>query len=280
MLDIPYTVTHTDAMSYQNDASITVQDNEENYATATATKTVYVTDVKPSVTLVKTVDVPSLPAPGGLFHFTLTITNNSPETVWITELSDTNAAILSDECLLLVSDNPPYTDYGLIPAGESVSCNYDVTRTEVGSYDNTATITVMDNELNEASASASMSVAVTNVAPTLNGIGDKTVGEMTALTFTATATDPDAPPETLSFSLVGTPEGASITTSGVFTWTPTEAQGPGSYTFDVCVSDGALSDCETITVTVNEVNVPPVLGAIGDQAVAEISRADLHGDGD
>ena len=49
----------------------------------------------------------------------------------------------------------------------------------------------------------------------------------------------------------------------MFTWTPTEAQGPGSYTFDVVVSDGSLTDAETITVTVSEVNVAPVLGAIG-----------------
>ncbi|MEJ5224257.1 MAG: Ig-like domain-containing protein, partial [Anaerolineales bacterium] len=47
-------------------------------------------------------------------------------------------------------------------------------------------------------------------------------------------------------------------TSGAFTWTPTEAQGPGEYTFDVCVSDGALEDCETITVTVIDVNVAPI----------------------
>ena len=71
----------------------------------------------------------------------------------------------------------------------------------------------------------------------------------------------------LSFSLVGAPAGASITAGGDFTWTPTEAQGPGSYTFDVCVSDGALGDCETITVTVSEVNRRPVLGAIGNKTV-------------
>ncbi len=46
---------------------------------------------------------------------------------------------------------------------------------------------------------------------------------------------------------------------------------PGTYTFDVCVSDGALSDCETITVTVNEVNVAPVLGAIGSKTVNELA---------
>jgi hypothetical protein len=36
------------------------------------------------------------------------------------------------------------------------------------------------------------------------------------------------------------------------------------------VSDGALSDCETITVTVNEVNLPPVLNPFGNQEVDEL----------
>ena len=34
--------------------------------------------------------------------------------------------------------------------------------------------------------------------------------------------------------------------------------------------DGALTDAETINITVNEVNVAPVLGAIGDQTVDEL----------
>ncbi|MEM3129373.1 MAG: Ig domain-containing protein, partial [Nitrososphaerales archaeon] len=62
---------------------------------------------------------------------------------------------------------------------------------------------------------------------------------------------------TLTFSLVGAPAGASINPStGVFTWTPTEEQGPDAYTFDVVVTDNGdpnLSDSETITVTVDEV---------------------------
>ena len=87
---------------------------------------------------------------------------------------------------------------------------------------------------------------------------------MVPLMFTATATDIDLPADTLIYSLAdGTggsvPAGAGIdSTSGDFSWTPTEAQGPGTYTFDVCVSDGSLSDCETITVTVSEVNTAPV----------------------
>jgi hypothetical protein len=96
------------------------------------------------------------------------------------------------------------------------------------------------------------------------------------LTFTATATDEDIP--TLTYSLAdgisgSVPPGASINaTSGLFSWTPTEAQGPGDYTFDVVVTDNEptpLTDFETITVTVNEVNVAPVLDAIGAQSVAQ-----------
>ena len=42
------------------------------------------------------------------------------------------------------------------------------------------------------------------------------------------------------------------------------------YTFDVVVSDGSLTDFETIHVTVAEVNVAPVLAAIGNQNVNEL----------
>ncbi len=109
-----------------------------------------------------------------------------------------------------------------------------------------------------------------NTAPVLSAIGNKTVDEGSLLTFTATAIDSDLPANTLTYSLVGAPTGAIINAvTGVFTWTPTEAQGPGSYTFTVRVSDGTLTDEEQITVTVNEVNVAPVLAAIGNKTVNE-----------
>ncbi len=104
-----------------------------------------------------------------------------------------------------------------------------------------------------------------NDPPVLGTIGAQSVNEHALLAFTATATDEDAlpAPDTLTYSLAnGTsglvPAGASIVSnSGAFTWTPAEDQGPGTHTFDVCVSDGLASDCETITVTVNESNAAP-----------------------
>ncbi len=105
-------------------------------------------------------------------------------------------------------------------------------------------------------------IDVNNAAPVLGAIGDKTVDEGTELTFTATATDSDVPADTLTFSLdVGAPSGASIDpTTGVFTWTPTEDQGPGVHPVTVRVTDDGVSpldDSETIQITVNEVNDPP-----------------------
>src|SRR5439155_816059 len=99
------------------------------------------------------------------------------------------------------------------------------------------------------------------------------INESEPYTFTASATDTDVPGQTLSFSLVGAPSGAGIdAATGVFTWTPSEAQGPGSFSFTVRVTDDgspSLYDEKFITVTVNEVNLAPVLTALGDQIVNE-----------
>jgi hypothetical protein len=103
-----------------------------------------------------------------------------------------------------------------------------------------------------------------NDPPTLAPIGNQEIEELSELTFTARARDRDLPPQTLIFTLADglsghIPEGAAIgSASGIFTWTPTEEQGPGEYTFDICVSDGEASYCETIMVTVYEVNIAPV----------------------
>jgi len=108
-------------------------------------------------------------------------------------------------------------------------------------------------------------VAAPNNPPVLAPIGAQSVDELAILSFTATATDVEN--DALAYSLADTvPDGASIDSStGVFTWTPTEAQGPGSYTFDVVVIDSnGGTDSETITVTVSEVNVAPTAN---DQSV-------------
>lgn len=118
---------------------------------------------------------------------------------------------------------------------------------------------VFDDSLFSEQATVTIQVKSINDAPVLNPIGNKSVNEQVELTFTATASDAD-PEDVLTFSLAGTvPDGAAIdSATGAFKWTPAEDQGGAGYTFNVCVSDGTEPVCETITVTVNEVNVAPL----------------------
>ena len=113
----------------------------------------------------------------------------------------------------------------------------------------------------------------TNSAPVLAPIGPQSATETLPVTFTAVATDSDNPVNTLTFSLAGAPVGADIDpVTGVFTWTPTETHGPAIYMFDVIVTDNGnptLFDFETITVTVGELNLPPIIVGPGDQLNTE-----------
>ena len=119
-----------------------------------------------------------------------------------------------------------------------------------------------------------LTVEEVNRAPVLDAIADDTIDEMEAYTFDADATDPDLPANTLTFSLIGAPDGASIgPVTGEFSWTPSETQGPGVYTFTVKVTDDGspvLSDEQVVELTVEEVNRAPVLDAIADDTIDEM----------
>src|SRR5262249_62121726 len=60
--------------------------------------------------------------------------------------------------------------------------------------------------------------------------------------------------------------GAPTSPAGALSWTPTEAQGPGVYPITFTTSDGTATNSTSITITVNEVNSAPVLGAIGNKS--------------
>jgi hypothetical protein len=92
-----------------------------------------------------------------------------------------------------------------------------------------------------------------NSAPILAAISDKecTLGQ--TLVFTASASDTDAPPQQLTFSLgPGAPSGAAIdSVSGQFRWTPAAA--PDSRTINIVVTDSgtpSLSATQTCRVTI------------------------------
>jgi hypothetical protein len=117
-------------------------------------------------------------------------------------------------------------------------------------------------------AAIALTVTDVNAAPAIANVpSSATIPELSPYTFTATATDADVPAQTLTFSLVSAPTGATIDgTTGAFSWTPTEAQGPGSYPFTVRVSDGTANTDAAITLTVTEVNTAPVLSGVPSSA--------------
>jgi predicted RNA-binding protein with TRAM domain len=128
---------------------------------------------------------------------------------------------------------------------------------QVGSYPNVL-FTVTDNGTPPLSASEAITITVGNVnrPPVLNPIGSRTVNEGEKVEIVITATDPDG--DGLTYSASNLPAGATFDPiAQKFSWTPGYDQA-GSYQVTFNVSDGELSASETITITVNDVNRPPV----------------------
>jgi Putative Ig domain/FG-GAP repeat len=104
--------------------------------------------------------------------------------------------------------------------------------------------------------------------PSFDPISDQTVAENEELWFTVSATDPDERP--LTYSALSLPDGASFDpATHTFTWTPDYSQsGAHNVTFRA-ENDIGLYDEESVTITVVNVDRPPVLTPIGNKTVAE-----------
>jgi hypothetical protein len=118
-------------------------------------------------------------------------------------------------------------------------------------------------------------VSEVNVAPALTLPPTTNINEMTIYSANATASDSDLPTNSLVFSLVSGPSNLTVSATGLINWTPNEAQGPSNYVVQIKVTDTnppavnstSLSTTNSYQITVNEVNLPPVLAAILDRMV-------------
>ena len=151
------TWTYTEKGTYPNTVTAKAKDNESNEATATASASVEVTDVLPLISVTKVANPLTLPEPGGLFTFTYVVTNNSVETVTLTGVTDSVIGVITLPA-----------DVTLAPGESSAAMTGTWTYTEKGTYPNTVTAKAMDNESNEATATASASVEVTDVLPLIS----------------------------------------------------------------------------------------------------------------
>ena len=114
-----------------------------------------------------------------------------------------------------------------------------------------------------------------NTPPLLAAETDQTINELTPLTVNNAATDADLPTQTLTYSLISPPSGATIgATTGLISWTPSQTQSPSTNVLTTKVSDNgspALSATNSFTVVVREVNVAPSLPTISTQTVSELT---------
>jgi hypothetical protein len=136
--------------------------------------------------------------------------------------------------------------------------------------------TVVSDGNRTATNTFTVTVSELNVAPTLPPQSDRVVDEFTSLTVTNTASDADLPASTLSYTLTVTNllnntvvANATINANGIINWTPAESQGPSSNLFTTVVSDGTATAINTFRVTVNEVNLAPVLPPQSDLVINE-----------
>ncbi len=197
---------------------------------------------------------------------------------------------LDDLVFTLEPGAPDGLGFDSVTPGVPGSARIIWTPTETqGPGDHSVTVRVTDPDGLFDTQTITITVSEVNEPPVLDPIGDQTVDEGQELAFTATATDPDIPANTLTFGLdSGAPDGASIDpVTGVISWMPGEVDGPGTFEVTVRVTDtgtSVMDDSETITVTVNEVNEAPVLDLISDQTLvvdqeltidADASDADL-----
>lgn len=251
----------------------------------------------------------------GVYPVTVRVTDTNPNAVNEQSLSTTNTftltvrevnrppsltvpahQVLTEEAPLGVpasASDPDLPANGLVfsllspPAGMTINAASGLiewTPSESqGPGSNVVTVVVTDDSPDAVNArhlsvTNTFTVIVTesNRPPVLTVPTNQVLDELTLLSVSASANDPDDPPNTLAFSLSVAPAGMTIdTNTGANTWTPTEAQGPSSNYVEVVVTDlntnavnaQSLSATNSFSVLVSEVNVAPLLTVPADQTV-------------
>jgi len=187
---------------------------------------------------------------------TVANTNRAPVLAAIDDQSVNEGSLLTISLSATDADDDTVSfSAGSLPAGSVFSGStfiWTPTYSQAGTFE--LTFTASDGT---ATDSQSVTVTVNNVnrAPVLDAIPDKSVSEASLLTFEVSATDPDG--ESLTYSAVGLPSGASFS-GQTFSWTPSHAQADNTYQVTFTASDGSLEDSQVVTITVTDNSAPVV----------------------
>jgi len=117
-----------------------------------------------------------------------------------------------------------------------------------------------------SATSSTATLTVGNTAPSLAPIPDQTINVGVTVNVTSVATDPDVPPQTLTFFLLAGPTNASLgASSGIFTWRPLVTQADTTNLVTVKVSDDgspSLSATQSFSVIVNPLSQPQLTSPV------------------
>jgi hypothetical protein len=127
------------AGEHTSQATATAHDNEGNAVVESGTVTVTLTDVLPTIEVIKSADPTVLPEPGGTVAFSVRVENHSFETVTLYSLDDAPYGDLDGQgSCALPQPIAPLTHYG---------CTFEATVTGIaGDYVDTVTARARDDE--------------------------------------------------------------------------------------------------------------------------------------
>src|SRR5262249_36132420 len=124
-------------------------------------------------------------------------------------------------------------------------------------------------------ATNTVTITVTNSPPTLAAISDRLIGAGQTLTFTNSATDPQAPPQLLTFTLLTGLTNATLSSNtGVFVWRVPVAYANTSNTVQLKVADNGtpvLTATQSFTVTVPPLAIPGVLALAASNGQVQLT---------
>ncbi|MDY6933575.1 MAG: DUF2341 domain-containing protein [Spirochaetota bacterium] len=164
-----------------------------------------------------------------------------------------------------------------LPSGSSFNPDTQIfswtpTPDQSGNYVNVLfTVTDIATFPESDSEAICITVGDINRPPVLDPIGNKTVNEGELLEFTITASDPDG--NDLFYSASNLPLGANFDMENkVFSWTPNYNDSGNYNDIIFTVTDDGTppeNDSESISISVGDINRPPVLYPIGDRTADE-----------
>ena len=131
--------------------------------------------------------------------------------------------------------------------------------------------TIRDARVYGRALSGSEIQAIQNEPPVLATVSNAVIVAGQNLVIANSATDPNVPPQTLTYSLLAAPSGANLNpASGYFTWRPTLAQSPSTNLITLRVADNgspSISATQSFTVKVLKPQSPALSSAIVNNGI-------------